>query len=143
MITWTHQPSAKMLVIIIEDDPDITKLLKFRIEKMGYYVISVSRGLEGLEFIRRLKPELVLLDLSLPDINGEEICKTIRESTDAHISRTPIIMITAKSSEADRIVGKVIGANVYMTKPIEMNDLKQNIELFVCHPEQSEGSERI
>ena len=120
-------------ILVVEDDPDISRSVTFRLRKQGYQVGIANDGETGLRSVLELVPDLVILDLFLPGIPGEEICKAIREHDDEGIQKIPIIMLTAKSQEVDRIVGRVIGANVYMTKPFVMDDLLVEIEKLTFH----------
>lgn len=119
---------AKKSILLVEDDPDISKSVAFRLRKKGYDVYVFEDGKSGLEAALEKVPNLLILDLMLPRLSGEEVCKTLREHDDEKIQKIPIIMLTAKSSEVDAIVGRVIGANYYMTKPFSMEDLLSKIE---------------
>src|SRR3989338_3388552 len=115
-------------ILLVEDDPDISRSVAFRLRKQGYEVRVVEDGKNGLAAALENVPHLLILDLMLPLISGEEVCKALREHDDEKIQKIPIIMLTAKSSEADAIVGRIIGANYYMTKPFSMEDLVAKIE---------------
>lgn len=115
----------KALILIIEDEEDIAKTLRIALEAEGYDVAMAPDGEEGLQKAKKYHPDLIVLDLKLPKLPGEVVCKEIRN--DELIARIPIIMLTAKDSEIDRVVGKVIGANCYMTKPYELDELSVNI----------------
>ena len=104
------------------------EVLRLRLEASGYTVQSAKNGIEGLEKARRDLPDLVILDLMLPGISGEEVCKAIREDTDDTVSAIPILMLTARGTDADRIIGKVLGANAYITKPFHTEDLLATAE---------------
>ena len=98
---------------------------------MGCVTHCVSDGEEGLNLAKKLVPDLILLDLMLPSLPGGEICRAIREDDNQDINSIPIIMLTAKTGEVDRIVGKVIGATTYLTKPFEWEHLLSQInQLF-------------
>ncbi len=118
-------------ILLVEDDPEISKAVSFRLRKNGYQVTVADDGEKGLAYILENLPKLVVLDLFLPGISGEEVCKAVREHDDEVVQKIPIIMLTAKSMISDRIVGKVIGANVYMTKPFEMETLLAEIQKLV------------
>ena len=122
------------LILLVEDDPDISKAIQFRLEKEGYQVIFSQDGRRGLTQLLSTLPHVVIIDLMLPNLSGEEICKAVREHDDEKINKIPIIMLTAKNSDADGIVGRVIGANYYMTKPFSMEALLEKIKQFI--PEQ-------
>jgi len=112
-------------ILIVEDDADLSMLLGMRLKKAGYSVISAGDGQEGLSQYKEEKPDLIVLDIMLPKLNGYEVCREIRRKhNDENI---PIIMLTAKVDDFDRIKGRVIGANKYMTKPFRGEDLLAEI----------------
>ncbi len=115
-------------ILIIEDEPTISKFLSKRLTQMGCVTHCVSDGEEGLNLAKKLVPDLILLDLMLPSLPGGEICKAIREDDSERINSIAIIMITAKNKEVDHIVGKVIGANAYITKPFQWDNIAQEID---------------
>ncbi len=110
-------------VLIIEDDPNIRELLQLYLEKDGYAVTLASDGGQGLEKFRAIAPDLVLLDVMMPVMDGWEVCKAIRSQSD-----TPVIMLTAKSETDDKVTGLKAGADDYVTKPFEMKELLARIE---------------
>lgn len=110
-------------VLIIEDEVKILDVVKSLLESIGFVVFAVETGKQALEIFRRQKLTLVLLDLMLPDISGEEICTIIRKE-----SRVPIIMLTAKAEEADMLKGLDIGADDYITKPFSLDLLRARID---------------
>lgn len=105
-------------VLVVDDEPKIVEVVKSYLENSGYSVSQAFSGKEALEKFERVNPVLVILDLMLPDISGEEICRTIRKK-----SRVPIIMLTAKIEEEDILKGLDIGADDYMTKPFSPRQL--------------------
>ncbi|MCD8511077.1 MAG: response regulator transcription factor [Bacillus sp. (in: Bacteria)] len=113
-------------VFIVEDEPMIIEVLKAYLEKSGYEVESAQNGKEGLTRIKEWNPDFVILDLMLPDMPGEEICKQIRLTSDV-----PIMMLSAKSSEEDRIGGIVIGADDYVTKPFSPREVIVRMEAIL------------
>ena len=119
-------------ILIVEDETSISKSLSHRLRALGYEVTVAENGEEGLEKVKRESPGLVILDLMLPKLPGEEVCRAIRLSENEMLAETPIIMLTAKSSDVDRIVGKVIGANSYMTKPFHADSLLKEIQRLIC-----------
>ncbi len=123
---------VKKRILIIEDERNIRNFLAYRLRKLGFEVLTAKDGEEGLEEARRQIPDLIILDLMLPKFPGEEVCKAIREGEDEKLASIPIIMLTAKNSEVDRIVGKVIGANCYLTKPFSASALLTEIRRFTC-----------
>ncbi len=117
----------KKRILIIEDSEDICRLLSIRLESHGFEVLTALDGQEGLDMIESEKPHLIILDLFLPRISGEDVCKAVRENRDTAISSIPIIMLTSKRSEVDRIIGMVIGANAYIEKPFDPEQLLEQV----------------
>ncbi len=117
---------AKAKILIIEDEKDIIELVRYNLEREGYHVISAASGEEALEIISKETPELVLLDLMLPGIDGLETCRIIKQ--DPKSSKIPIIFLTAKSEEADVVVGLQLGADDYITKPFSPKVLNARIK---------------
>lgn len=113
-------------ILVVDDEEHIRELIKFNLEKSGYKVISCGDGTEALNFTRTEKPDLVLLDVMLPGIDGYDVCKEIRK--DNNISNIPIIMITAKSEELDKILGLELGADDYITKPFSIRELLARVK---------------
>ena len=114
-------------IVLIEDDSDLFALLKYNLEKEGFSLSGSQTGRGALELCRRIRPDLVLLDIMLPDSDGLDICKGIRN--DADLAQVPIIFLTARASETDRIVGLELGANDYIVKPFFIRELIARIKL--------------
>ena len=110
-------------VLIVEDDKNIADLLQLYLEKEGYAVTTAGDGEQGLAKFRTIKPDLVLLDLMMPVMDGWAVCKAIRGE-----SQTPVIMLTAKSETDDKVAGLKTGADDYITKPFEMKEVLARIE---------------
>ena len=110
-------------VLIVEDDRNIAELLQLYLEKEGYAVITAEDGGKGLEKFRTIKPDLVLLDVMMPVMDGWAVCKAIRAE-----SQVPIIMLTAKGETDDKVAGLKQGADDYITKPFEMKEVLARIE---------------
>jgi len=108
-------------VLVIDDEKDLLELVRYNLEKEHLDVITATDGQSGLEIGLKHKPDLVLLDLMMPGMNGLEVCKQLR--SDARTSRVPIIMLTAKAAETDKIVGLEMGADDYITKPFSVREL--------------------
>ncbi len=127
-----QQPSArKKRVLIIEDEDSASKFLGLRLKKLGFDVSAAADGMAGLQEVMSTLPDLVILDLMLPKLPGEEVCKAIRESFDEQIAKIPVIMLTGKDSVVDKVLGKVIGADAYLTKPYDFNDLLAAIRRII------------
>src|ERR1041385_2895087 len=114
-------------ILIIEDDSDLVTLLRYNLEKEGFHCLHAQTGKDALGLCRQWRPDLVLLDIMLPDCDGFEICKRIR--TDPDLAQVPIIFLTARGEEADRIIGLEIGANDYVVKPFFVRELLARIRL--------------
>ena len=114
------------LVMIIEDEEPLAMLLSYNLEKEGYEVATVSNGLNAISEIERLMPSVILLDWMLPEISGIEICKLVRSKPD--IKNIPIIMLTAKVEDIDKIKGLTMGADDYMTKPFNPLELVTRVK---------------
>ena len=110
-------------VLIIEDDHNIADLLRLYLEKDGYEVRIAADGLKGMEAFRKEKPDLILLDVMLPGMDGWAVCRAIRAE-----DKTPIIMLTAKSETEDKVFGLKQGADDYITKPFEMKEVLARME---------------
>jgi phosphate regulon transcriptional regulator PhoB len=113
-------------ILIIEDEPDIVQLVRYSFQKEGFQVDSASRGKDGLEQLYRKPPDLVLVDIMLPDIDGIDICRKIR--SEEKLKSIPIIFLTAKGSEIDRILGLEIGADDYVVKPFSPRELLARVK---------------
>lgn len=111
-------------VLIIEDEVSLRETLVYSLEKEGYQVKAVGDGKEGLELARAWVPDLLLLDIMLPSMDGFDICRTLRPETDI-----PILMLTARADEIDRVVGLEIGADDYILKPFSMRELVTRIKV--------------
>jgi two-component system, OmpR family, phosphate regulon response regulator PhoB len=135
---------ARERILLIEDEPDIAEVLQYNLEKEGFEVAVAHRGDSGLEAIRREPPDLVLLDLMLPGIDGLEIFRMLKR--DAATSRLPIVMLTARSEELDRIVGLELGADDYISKPFSPREVVLRVKAVLrrLQPEPEEtASDRL
>jgi DNA-binding response OmpR family regulator len=108
-------------IALIEDDSDLYALLQYNLRKEGFAVAGAQTGKNALDLLRRDRPDLVILDIMLPDADGLEICKTIRGHVD--FANLPVIFLTARASETDRILGLELGANDYIVKPFFIREL--------------------
>lgn len=110
-------------IAIIEDEKAISDIIKYNLEKEGYQVYTAYDGEEGLKLINAVDPNLILLDIMMPKMDGLQVCKKVRQTKE-----TPIIMLTAKAEEIDKVVGLELGADDYMTKPFGMRELIARIK---------------
>jgi len=117
-------------VLVVEDDRTLLEVLQYNLTKEGYDVLTASDGAEGLETARSSKPDLVILDVMLPKIDGYEICRILRREM-----TVPILMLTAKIEETDRVVGLEVGADDYVTKPFSMRELMARVRAMLRRTE--------
>lgn len=124
---------AERTVLIVEDDRALLDVLKFNLTKEGYHVITALDGSQALEAARQKQPDIILLDVMLPEIDGFDVCRILRQEM-----TTPILMLTAKDSEIDKIVGLEVGADDYLTKPFSMRELLARIRAMLRRSEMVE-----
>jgi len=115
----------KKVILIVEDEPDMSEMLKKHLESNNLDVVTAFDGIEGYEKYLEIQPDLVLLDIMIPKMNGYEVCRKIRREMED--SKTPILMLTAMGQDSDQIIGKVIGAQEYVAKPFELKELLAKI----------------
>ncbi|MCC6217567.1 MAG: response regulator [Polyangiaceae bacterium] len=116
-------------ILVIEDESDLRQILGYNLQAQGHEVLEAASGEQGLKLAREHRPELVLLDIMLPDVSGTEVCKGLKEGgTTRHI---PVIMLTAKGEEIDRVVGFEIGADDYVVKPFSVRELGLRIQAIL------------
>lgn len=113
-------------ILIVEDEENIVELLKLYLEDAGYEVKAASNGAQSLKLFREFKPDLILLDIMLPEKDGLDICREVRKS-----SQVPVIMLTAKDTETDKVVGLELGADDYVTKPFSPRELMARIKAIL------------
>lgn len=125
-------------VLVVEDDKNIANLLQLYLEKEGYAVTVAADGGLGLEKFRAIQPDLVLLDVMMPVMDGWQVCRTIRNE-----SQIPVIMLTAKSETDDKVTGLKSGADDYITKPFEMREVLARIEAVLRRADRSEQEKTV
>ena len=108
-------------VLIVDDDPDIQRLVTYNLSQAGFHVTTASSGRTALETVQEHPPDLIILDIMMPDIDGMEVCRTLRQRESSR--RIPIIMLTARGEEIDRVVGFELGADDYVMKPFSPREL--------------------
>jgi phosphate regulon transcriptional regulator PhoB len=128
-------------ILIVDDEPDIVELVSYNLKKDGFRIATASDGEEALSKIRKDKFDLVVLDLMLPGLQGIEICRIIRG--DRRLAATPIIMLTAKGEEADRVIGLESGADDYLTKPFSARELVARIKAVLRRTGEKAPAEKI
>jgi two-component system alkaline phosphatase synthesis response regulator PhoP len=119
----------KETILIVEDEKDIVKMLEYNLKKEGFEILSVRNGEDAIESANKEHPDIVILDLMLPGIDGLEVCKSLKNNTKT--ATIPIIMLTAKSQESDKVVGLELGADDYMTKPFSPRELIARIKAIL------------
>lgn len=124
-------------VLVVDDAPEFLELVSAALRKEGYDVIEAADGRSGLERLDEDKPDLVVLDLTLPDLDGMEVCRQIRERSDAFV-----LMLTARSDEVDRVMGLKTGADDYVTKPFSVRELAARVEAILRRRRPESGSEQ-
>ena len=122
-------------IVVIDDEPSVQEVVRRYLEKDGYLVYVAEDGREGLALAERAQPGLIVLDLMLPDISGEELCREIRARSDV-----PILMLTAKASEEERVQGLALGADDYLTKPFSPRELVARVRAVLRRAEGAETS---
>ncbi len=122
------QTLSKKSILIIDDEIDLVELLKYNLAKDGYSMQFALNGYDGMHLAEITKPDLIILDLMLPDINGYEVCKRIKLNSET--AATPIIFLSAKQEEVDKILGFEAGADDYMVKPFSINELLARIKVM-------------
>ncbi len=123
----TENKAGKILVI--DDDPGVTRFLKNALEPEGYVVLAAINGLQGLTIARQIKPDVVILDVMLPGIDGYEVCQRLK--ADSITRYIPVMMLSVKDKRADREIGERVGANEYLPKPVNLVDLLSTVETLV------------
>lgn len=108
-------------VLIVEDEADLLKLIEFNMRQAGFATFAATTGSEAIEIARRERPDVILLDLMLPDVQGTDVCRTLRAQPET--ADVPILMVTARGEEIDRVVGFEIGADDYVVKPFSPREL--------------------
>ena len=127
----------KTRVLIVDDDPNINQLIKLYLEKEGYETETAERGDDALNLFKKNPPQIVLLDLMLPGMDGWQVCREIRK-----ISTIPIIMLTAKEETFDKVLGLELGADDYMTKPFDPKELIARIKAVMRRTQTAVAPER-
>ena len=116
-------------ILVVEDEEDLQQVLAYNLKQAGHDVVVAKLGVEGLRFAREQRPDLVLLDLMLPDVPGTEVCKQLKEG--AQTKGVSVMMLTAKGEEIDRVVGFELGADDYVVKPFSVRELLLRIQAIL------------
>ena len=127
----------KPRILVVDDEPEAVELVEFNLKQAGYAVSTAADGAEALQKARAQTPDLIVLDVMLPEMDGFEICKTLR--LDATTAKVPIIMLTAKAAEIDRVLGLELGADDYLTKPFSPRELLLRIKKILARGQTEEN----
>jgi DNA-binding response OmpR family regulator len=125
-------------VLVVDDDVKTVELVKLYLDRDGYQVLTAYDGVEALRLARESSPDLIVLDLMLPDIDGLEVCRTLR-----HESDVPIIMLTARTTDQDKLMGLDLGADDYVTKPFSPKELAARVRAVLRRLPGERGPEEI
>lgn len=125
-------------ILVVEDEVDLQEVLKFNLQQAGHDVLLASSGSDGIRMVKKHRPELVLLDVMLPDILGTEVCRTLK--ADEETRGTPIVMLTAKAEEQNRVEGFELGADDYVTKPFSVRELLLRVSAILRRAGQEDES---
>jgi two-component system, OmpR family, response regulator RegX3 len=131
-------PADRQSILIVEDEDSLAESIRYNLEREGFSVQVAEDGAVALEAFRADRPELVILDLMLPQVSGLDVCRAIREE-----STVPVIMVTAKDSEADKVAGLELGADDYVTKPFSMRELVSRVRANLRRARMAEPAEEI
>jgi len=126
---------ASPTILVIEDEPDIRKLVHYNLTQERYKVLEAEDGEQALKLLQRAKPNLVILDLMLPGMSGMELCKLLRDRQDT--AQLPILMLTAKAGEADKVVGLEMGADDYLAKPFSPREMVARVRAILRRAESA------
>jgi len=130
---------AKERILVVDDEEDILELINYNLARDGFDVVSVATGEEGLKKAREVKPDLILLDIMLPGINGLDVCKRLK--SDLETLNVPIIMLSARGEEADIVTGLELGADDYIGKPFSPRILLARVRAVIRRAQRENGSE--
>jgi len=128
-------------ILIVEDDKHISRLVAYNLEKAGYDCAAVNNGGKALDILAKKRPDMVILDIMLPDMDGFEVCRVIKQ--DAGLKNIPVIILTAKGEEVDRIVGLELGADDYVVKPFSPRELILRIKAVLKRGRIAESKKEI
>jgi len=137
MSAATSKPSTPIRALVVDDEPSLTRVVAGYLEHEGFVVTTAADGEQALAAARREPPDVVVLDLMLPGIDGIEVCRQLRTFTDAYV-----IMLTARSEEVDTLIGLSVGADDYMTKPFSPRELTARIRVLLRRPRMTAQSSR-
>src|SRR5215217_5496774 len=124
-------------ILLVEDEPTLSETLRYNLEREGYTVLTAEDGVRGLELARREQPDLLILDVMLPRLDGSSVCRILRQESDM-----PILMLTARQDEVDRIAGLELGADDYVAKPFSLGELLARVRAIMRRSDRQPTSSR-
>jgi len=127
-------------ILVVDDEPAVLDLLAYNLRRANYDVVTAATGRQALDLARQCSPDLILLDLMLPEVDGLDVCRELRRT-----SQVPVIMVTARGEEIDRVVGLELGADDYIVKPFGMRELVARVRAVLrrAHPEDQENDQLL
>jgi two-component system phosphate regulon response regulator PhoB len=128
-------------ILIIEDEKDIVDLITYHLQQSGYAVLKALDGISGLEQAKKKMPELIILDLMLPEMDGKDVCRALKSNPTTQ--SIPVLILTAKAEEMDRVVGFELGADDYVTKPFSPRELVLRVKAILRRKETAQESEKV
>ncbi len=135
----SHEGKDKERVLVVDDEQDIRELIQYNLQKEGYSVVCVGTGEEAMEALQRRLPDVVVLDLMLPGVDGRDVCKRLKQ--DPRTSGIPVVMLTAKSEDADIVSGLELGADDYVTKPFSPKVLIARLRAVLRRAHENDSDE--
>jgi two-component system, OmpR family, alkaline phosphatase synthesis response regulator PhoP len=127
-------------VLVVEDEPDVAELIRFNLFKEGYEVVVVGNGADAVRRARDSKPDVILLDIMVPQLNGWEVCRRLKQ--DDETRRIPIIMVTGRVDEGDKVLGFELGADDYVTKPFSARELLARVRAVTRRGRAADGADK-
>ena len=131
----------KGTILVIDDEKDLIELVRYNLENDGFDVIAATDGQSGLDVVKKHRPDLVVLDLMMPGLDGLQVCQQLR--ADPRSARIPLIMLTAKATEADRIIGLELGADDYITKPFSPREVVARVKALLRRMNARDETQQI
>lgn len=128
-------------ILVVDDEPEAVELVEFNLKQAGYSVVTAADGAEALAKARTAQPSLIVLDLMLPEVDGLEVCKMLRR--DPATASIPIVMLTAKAAEIDRVLGLELGADDYITKPFSPRELVLRVKRIIHRDQPGEDQDKL
>ena len=130
-----------MKVLVVDDEKDITALVAYHLEREGFRVLQAHDGLQALDLVKRERPNVLILDLMLPHMGGLDVCRRLRREPET--ARLPILMLTAKAEETDKVLGLELGGDDYLTKPFAPRELVARVKALIRRSEEVPGEEVV